>query len=209
MNGHLEQWLDAFLDNELDDRQRSLAEAHLAECEACQELLAQRQAVSALLQLVPPAQGLLPEAQFAAQVGQQLGKHLQEPPSPILELRRMLFLTAPLNLSWMAVPTTLLLAGIFVVSVSVMSTWLAIIPTPFQEVLGQLTAFQPSPLLEQPALVSGMLNGLGWFSLLRWDWLGELIAITAIGLLYLAWLAGWLVHTSQAAMQFEAISSRR
>ncbi len=196
MNGHIERWLDAYVDNELEARLRSQVETHLTGCLDCQALLAQRRALSTLLQQEPAAQGLKPEKRFAADVGLLLASRPSQP-SLKQELRQWLSNETARNLGWLAVPIGLLLAGIFIQTAAGLSSVLALIPGPHQEIMRQITTLQPVPVLANPQLWSGMLSGLGWFDLLQWDWLGELLALGAISLLYLAWLAGWLVHNQR------------
>jgi len=197
MNGHIERWLDAYLDDELEATLRSQVETHLTSCLDCQKLLAQRSALSTLLLQVPAAQGLKPEARFAAEVGLLIAQRPHLRPSVKQELRQWLFNDTSRNLGWLAVPIGLLLAGIFIQTVAGLSSVLALIPGPHQEILRQISMAQPVPVLANPQLWSGMLSGLGWFDLLQWDWLSELLALGAISLLYLAWLAGWLVHNQR------------
>ena len=74
MNGHLDEWMDAYLDGELTSLQKRQAEAHLAHCPDCTALLTQTRALSRLLQAAPVASGLKPERTFVAEVGLQLAR---------------------------------------------------------------------------------------------------------------------------------------
>ena len=72
MSKHIHDWLQAYYDGELQGRQLARVEAHLAECEWCQEELDKLSALSALLQESPPAQTATRPEQFVAQVGMRL-----------------------------------------------------------------------------------------------------------------------------------------
>ncbi len=66
----LEERLSAYLDGMLDANERALLEAHLADCETCQEQLAQLRRVRALMQALPqptlPRSFLLPVEEASA-----------------------------------------------------------------------------------------------------------------------------------------------
>ena len=197
MNTHIDRWLDAYLDDELDPGLREQVEDHMKGCPHCQEQMAQRQALSKLLQQVPAAQDLMPQGRFVAEVGLLLDRRSQPQPPELQEMRQWLFNSKTLNLGWLAIPVGLLLASIFIQAVAGMSSLLALVPGPHQEFMRQLTLTPAAPVLENARLWGGMLGGLGWFELLQWNWVSELLALGAISLLYLAWLAGWLVHTQR------------
>lgn len=55
-NAHLDpEWLSAYLDDEVSESERALAERHLATCAACQQELASLRHTAALFRRLPPA----------------------------------------------------------------------------------------------------------------------------------------------------------
>ena len=71
MSKHVTEWLNAYLDGELNGSQLQQVEAHLAECEACQAELESLERLSSLLHEVPAPEFTSPE-RFAAQVNLRL-----------------------------------------------------------------------------------------------------------------------------------------
>jgi len=194
MNGHLDQWLEAFLDGELTGFQQRQAEAHLSGCRRCQELVEQRHALSVMLQLVPQAQDLKPAARFAAEVGLKLQRHPQVRLTPLQELSQWVKSEPLIQMSWLAVPVMLLMASAFIQSAAVISEVLSAVPGYHQVLLEQLSLAQASFGMPVGEPWQAILSNSGLFNILGWNWLAGQIALIAIGLLYLAWLAAWLVR---------------
>ena len=71
MSKHITEWLNAYLDGELNGRRLHHVEAHLAECEACRTELESLERLSGLLHEVPAPEFTSPE-RFAAQVNLRL-----------------------------------------------------------------------------------------------------------------------------------------
>jgi anti-sigma factor RsiW len=206
MNGHQDQWLDAYLDGELTAAQQRQFETHLDACERCSEMLAQRRSLAALLQQAPAAEGLMPLERFMAEVGLRVADQAQVKPSA-WQVARLYFLTDnALNLGWLAVPVVLLLASIFVRAVSALGTALAWVPGPHQALLTQAPAAPWAAEIILPVAWSSVMSGLGLFDLLNWNWITEVLVLGVIGILSLAWLAGWLIRTPGQAL---ATSSSR
>jgi hypothetical protein len=179
MNGHLEAWIDAYLDGELSVTHKRQADAHLAQCQSCQDLLAQRKNLTALLRGIPPASGLKPEARFVAEVELQL-----KPQRGAVWLRSQV-----MHLGWQFFPVVLLLALAFVQTVSTLSSIVGVIPGVSQILANRATFLPESPIF--PGEVSDLLNILGVFNPLNWNLFTGIAAVLLISLIYVCWLAGW------------------
>ncbi|MBN1148151.1 MAG: zf-HC2 domain-containing protein [Anaerolineales bacterium] len=189
MKEHISTWLDAYLDGELDASQAEQIEAHLAGCPPCQALLEQRRSLSRLLQEAPTASGLQPQEQFAAEVMLQVRAR---------QVSRQV--TRWLRLAWQFAPVALLLAWAFLHTVSILSSLLLVLPGGEQTVQGQvypLAAALRLPWLAEAGPAGLQVDGLGLLlssiNILDWNWLTNLLALAALGLLYLGWLASWWV----------------
>jgi hypothetical protein len=187
MNGHLDEWIDGYLDGALSPEQKRRAEAHLAHCPTCHSQIEQRRALSILLGEAPAATGLKPEKQFAAEVGLQLARRQAEsPPSQ-----------STASLAWLLVPAGLLVALAIVWAAGALSTLLSLVPGLNLNLAGQLPL--PQLPMVMPAAFSGLVGWLSVFDLIEWNWLSVLLAMSAISLVYLGWLAGWWAQNRQAA----------
>ncbi len=189
MNGHLDGWIDIYLDGEMTALQKRQAEAHLAQCPACAALLEQRRALSILLQEAPPASGLKPEKQFAAEVGLQLSR--RQPAAARLRL-------SP-SLAWQLIPIGLLLALILVQTTLAVSSILSFFPAADVTLASQAPGLAALQLA--PAVVSSLLGWLGVLGFINWNWLTGMLFLAAISLAYLGWLASWWAHNQQSVDQ--------
>jgi anti-sigma factor RsiW len=68
MAEHMNQWLGAYLDNELNQEMQGKVEAHLATCSSCQAELEELKSLSKLLKTAARGKSLAPEAHFSARV---------------------------------------------------------------------------------------------------------------------------------------------
>jgi len=187
MNGHLEAWIDAYLDGELSVVHRREADAHLTQCRSCRDLLVQRKNLTALLRGIPLAGDLKPEARFVAEVGLQL--------MPRRETARLR--TQVMRLGWQFFPVVLLLALAFVQAVFTLASIVGVIPGADQ-ILASRAAFLPElPML--PAQLSDLLNLLGVFNSLDWNLFTGMAALLVISLVYVCWLASWWVWNRRLA----------
>jgi hypothetical protein len=193
MNDHVDTWLDAHLDGELGATRAQQVEAHLGGCQRCKALLEGRRSLSTLLQEVPTAGDLKPHEQFVAEVNLRVRSGRASH-----QAQKWPFL------AWQFAPVALLLAWAFFYTVSILSNLLRIVPG-----AGQLVQQQVSPLastLRLPWLaeidlagpqVDGLGLMLGSFNILDWNWLTNLLILSAIGLLYLGWLVSWWARARQ------------
>lgn len=196
MNGHVEQWIDAYLDGELPAQQRRQVETHLEGCSKCSELINQAQALSSLLREAPQAVGLKPERQFVAEIGLQLDRQ----PAQVNRWGQVL------QLGWLLIPVGLCLAVVFFETLFVISLLVQFIPG-LKEMVTSQVAFLPILSLTLPEPVSGLLNLFGFFNVFEWNWLTGLLGLGSISLLYLGWLASWWVR-NQGDRSTLAISQR-
>jgi len=187
MSGHLEAWIDAYLDGELSAVHKRGADAHLAQCQSCRDLLAQRKNLTALLQGIPPASGLKPEAHFVAEVGLQL--------KPRRERERLR--TQVIRFGWQFFPVALLLVLAFVQTVFALTSIVGVIPGADQILANRATFLLQLPML--PGQLSDLLNILGVFNSLDWNLFTGMAAVLVISLIYVCWLAGWWVWNQRYA----------
>jgi anti-sigma factor RsiW len=181
MNGHLEHWLDAYLDGELADSQIRQAEAHLKICPACKAELEQRRALSPLLRAEPPAEGLKSESRFVAEVGLRL----QRKPA----VRRAT--ARPAVIVGGMIPIALTLVWVFLQTVMIVSGMVEWIPGAGEALTGRLSAGIPQ--LPLPEIVR---EGIGWLGTPGWGgWsaLSGWITLLVVSLLFTGWFIGWWV----------------
>jgi len=184
MNDHVDLWLDAYLDGELQPSLRQQIESHLAGCAACRQALARRQALSALLQQDPQPAALKSPDRFVAEVGLQLERRPLTARSP----RRTL------DLAWLFIPSGLLLSWIFLQIVFLLSAVLDFIPAAGQALQSSLPVPPASFLLS--SLFTGALAGQV-FDYFQWNWFDSLASLFFIGGLYCCWMIFWWVRARQ------------
>ncbi len=191
MNGHVNEFLGAYLDGELSAARRQKVRAHLDECAACQAELESLRRVSTLLQSAP-APEFTPADTFASRLALRLPRR----DLPEKSAGRG-------GLIWYLVPALILAAWFFFQTVLAVSG-----------LAGALEGIRLLPVIRQVSPADGghtfwfsALTGLfgGWLdgafhsalvfidqiSLLAAETLGRLFWQALIGLAYLAWLAVW------------------
>ena len=181
MNGHLEQWLDAYRDGELNGPQIRQAEAHLESCPACRADLERRRALSPLLQAEPPVAGGKSEQRFVAEVGLRLQR------KPVA--RRGSFGTSAVV--GVMIPIVLILVWAFVQTVMIISGVVAWIPGAGTALTGGLSAGVPQIAL--PEIIREGMQWLGTPGWTGWGVLGGWMILLVVSLLFTAWFAGWWV----------------
>jgi predicted anti-sigma-YlaC factor YlaD len=102
MSKHVTEWLNAFLDGELQGSRLQQVEAHLGECEVCQAELDSLEGLSRLLHEVPTPEFITPE-RFAAQVSLRL-PHEQ----------KTIYRKKLLEVGWWMIPVGLLAIWVFI-----------------------------------------------------------------------------------------------
>jgi hypothetical protein len=209
MSEHVDRLIDAYMDGELVSQQKQLVDEHLRRCESCQTLLLQRQQLGALLQITLPISGLKPAAVFTAEVLQSLEPVSSPQPSWRQELHGWMVGQRIARWGWLAVPFILLLATAFTQAVGILSSVLKLLPGSKPILVQAFTALQPSVGLEFTQPWGGFLSAMVGFDLSGWSlWTGFLVS-TAIGLLYLAWIAGWLASRQAVEAYNLHFSSQR
>lgn len=187
MSDHVLELLGAYLDGELHGAQLRKVEAHLQECQVCQEEAQSLRALSATLQA-----GVLPDfptpERFAADVALRL------PRGPIQPTSRK-----ALEFGWWLAPVGLLLTWIFLNTTLLVSNALTAVHE-----LGLLSGASAwlGSAPEAEAYWSGMLGQFGLLGGNSVQWAAQVEAFTqttlplivwqvSIALLYLSWMAIW------------------
>ena len=187
MSKHVTEWLNAYLDGELNSRQLQHVEAHIAECQVCQAELGSLEQLSSLLQEVP-APEFTPSERFATQVNLRL-PHGQ----PAASEKKIL------EIGWWMIPVGLLGTWIFIGTSFFVSDLLSVANS-----LGLLASISDWLVFgsASQAYWSATLGQFGVLSGNSLDWAGAMEAFTrtsapqitlhvSIALLYLSWLAIW------------------
>lgn len=195
MMEHVLDWLDVYHDGELHGRQLRRVEAHLAQCETCREELAAREALSALLQESPPAEGLMRPEQFVSQVGLMLPRRPERTP-----LRRAL------ETGWRLIPVGLFGAWAFVQTLLIVVTGVMLvqnIPASANLLSSAVVSAHITSWLAGLQCVAGAgAHGLlevvfcaaRAIELLEWPVLLSTLLLSVIGVLYASWLASWWIR---------------
>ena len=187
MSKHMAEWLNAYLDGELRGIRLHDVEAHLAECQACQEELRSLQGLSALLQEVPVPEFISPE-RIAAQVNLRLPHRI-----PSATKRKVI------ETGWWMIPVSLMAVWIFISTASLVSDMLLaasgfglLSNIPTWLISGASGEGFWSATLGQFGILSG--NSLQWAEVIEAFTRTTVPQITwqvSIALLYLSWIAIW------------------
>ena len=195
MSNHVTTWLTAYYDDALSKRRRQQVEAHLAQCSQCRAELESLGALSALLQLSPAPQPVIPPEQFVAQVALRLPRQ----PQPAFRQRvwRLGWVTLPLLLlaAWIFAQTTFIIFGAiqYGLQLGLGGDKLAGLPplsgpSGWQIGLSAPAGLSPDGLLTTVLQVLQQGGPIGWETVLSYG------LFLVIGLLYWSWLAGWWVY---------------
>ena len=192
MTEHITAWLGAYHDGELRGLRLRQVETHLAHCETCRTELEALQALTALLQESPVAEGITSPARFVAQVGLRLPRR---PVQPAWQ--------RTLEAGWRLAPVGLLGAWAFgqaVFFVAGIVTGALRMGLGGDVVAGLLPVSQQGLWLSEVFSLSTVgLNDAGRIMLrmlsnggpLGWGVTLYLALSVVIGLLYCSWLASW------------------
>ncbi len=194
MSNHVTEWLNAYLDGELQGNRLQHVQEHLAACEVCQDELDALQSLSGLLQAVPLPDFPSPE-RFATQVNLLLPqKRTATPNSRIFEI------------GWWMIPVGLLAVWVFISTAALLGD--AVSTAKNFGILDSTTASfisAPSETVEVTSTLGqfGMLHGnsLQWAETTESFTRGlfpQIILQVAVALLYVTWFAVWWArHTRQ------------
>lgn len=194
MSNHVTEWLNAYLDGELQGNRLQHVQEHLAACEVCQDELDALQSLSGLLQAVPLPDFPSPE-RFATQVNLLLPqKRTATPNSRIFEI------------GWWMIPVGLLAVWVFISTAALLGD--AVSTAKNFGILDSTTASfisAPSETIEVTSTLGqfGMLHGnsLQWAETTESFTRGlfpQIILQVAVALLYVTWFAVWWArHTRQ------------
>jgi len=194
MSNHVTEWLNAYLDGELQGNRLQHVQDHLAECEACQDELDSLQTLSGLLQAVPSPEFPSPE-RFATQVNLLLPQ--KRTPAP----KNQLF-----EIGWWMIPVGLLAVWVFISTAALLGD--AVSTAKNFGILDRTTA----SFISAPSETVEVTSTLGQFGMLQGKNLQlaemtetftrglfpQIILQVSVALLYLAWFAVWWTrHTRQ------------
>lgn len=187
MSEHMTEWLNAYLDGELNNYQQTLVKAHIDTCQTCQTELESLVNLSNVLHedFTP---GFTSPKRFAAQVNLRLPRQQTEPSK-----------NRSFEITWWAIPVGLLGAWIFISTaflvgdiLSVASGWGILSSMSDWLVIGSSNQGIWSATLGQFGVLSG--NTLDWATRVEAftrTSLPKIIIEASIALLYLSWIAVW------------------
>lgn len=194
MSKHVHEWLNAYLDGQLQGSRLQHVEAHLVECSTCQAELVTLEKLSRIVKEVPGAQLTSPE-RLAAQV------ILRLPPTQIVQVR-----TRILEIGWWMIPVGLLAAWIFfstsffmrdILSAAGALGWLPSVSGWLADAL-ETQAFWSTTLGQLGILSGNSLDLAASTEVITRSSLLQISLQTSIALLYLGWIAIlWARHTHQ------------
>ena len=197
MPNHVTEWLNAYLDGELQNGRLHMVKAHLVECKTCQAELRSLQDLSELLHKVPQPEFTSPE-RFATQV------NLLLPQKPVATPRNRL-----LELGWWLIPIGLLAAWTFISTAGIVSNLFSaannfglLDSTAAWLVSGSSESANWTSTLGQFSLLEG--NGLQWFRVTESysrNVIPQFVWQVSIAVLYLAWMAVWWARRTNQQRQ--------
>jgi anti-sigma factor RsiW len=197
MPNHVTEWLNAYLDGELQNGRLRTVEAHLAECGVCQAELQSLRALSGLLHEVPRPEFTPPE-RFATQV------NLLLPHKPSAATGSRLF-----EIGWWMIPVGLLAAWAFISTAVLVGNMISAAAS--FGFLDSATALWVSGSSNTASLASTLGafrllegNSLQWLEITEGysrNLLPQFIWQIAIALLYLIWIAVWWTRQTRHARQ--------
>jgi len=192
---HPTQWLQAYYDNQLNERSARQVAKHLESCQQCQNELAALKSLSILLQESFPADNLLSSEIFVAQIGMRLPRKQNN--SAIRN---------SLETGWRLAPFGVLTAWAFIQAVFIVST---VIMVGLQVIPGAEQIVELLPMDGSSPSVMTTFEGMNATSMrsfsrelignggpLGWSFLLNVAFTLLIGLLYISWLASWWIRNT-------------
>lgn len=181
MNQHIEHWIDAYFDGELNPNQVRKFEKHLESCPECLARLEERESLSVLLQSAAMPEPVRDAEQFVHDVTLLLPREQDAPKRNAL------------NAIWYLVPLFVLGSAVFMQAVNWISNILLF--TPGLEKVVDVTLLIPSKVTAAPSwldifftrFVSFSGFGIGIASL-RFTTLAVMILLV---LIYISWMGFW------------------
>jgi len=183
MNSHADNWIDAYLDGELSPNRRQQIDTHLENCWECQVLLKELRTLSNILQEAPPATSLKPKDQFIVDIRSQLEPRGQLHQTQLPAMRS----------GWYLIPIAVLFALGFIHSIFLLSSLVSLFPGA-QDILTEQISFGLT-LFMLPDPWNSIINLVGGYNLINWNSLTGLLALAALSLVYLSWIAGWWLRS--------------
>jgi len=194
MSNHVNEWLNAYLDGELNGGRLHQVEEHLAGCEACQAELDSLQGLSAMLHEVP-APDFISNERFVAQVNLRLPQRRSASTAS-----RSLF-----DIGWWMIPVSLLMIWVFIGTTTIVSEMVSVADN--LGLLDKTTASLISTSSDTADVAStlgqaGVLQG----NSLQWaersesytrNVLPQLVLYVSVAVLYLTWFAVWWARRSR------------
>lgn len=192
MSAHIDDLLNAYLDDELSFQEKHRADAHLTACPQCQVKLAQLRELSHMIRktatLAPPSS---PQA-FLADLETRLPERKSSAVQRFFEVAWALF-PGGLALSWGLVQA--LFITVFALNLALLAGWLpeinALLPGSNESLL---SALLNAPAFTQPGDMGSFIFQLFTIddALLRGFILYVLLNV-GIAVMFAAWMAGWLM----------------
>lgn len=182
MNQHIDIWIDAYLDNELNENQTARFEKHLEACLACLVLLEERKQLSNLLQNFVTPESSQTTQQFVDQINLLLPR-IQRKPSKKRSSGNV----------WIIISIGLLAAHTFVQVIHWLSNLILIIPG-VDQLVAQVIAV---PTFLERAFPWLNIFIKQWSTFSGWGFFYSSLTFTSIALtgylalIYLAWLVVW------------------
>lgn len=182
MNQHIDIWIDAYLDNQLNENQTARFEKHLEACPACLVLLEERKQLSNLLQNFVTPESSQTTQQFVDQINLLLPR-IQRKPSKKRSSGNV----------WIIISIGLLAAHTFVQVIHWLSNLILIIPG-VDQLVAQVIAV---PTFLERAFPWLNIFIIQWSTFSGWGFFYSSLTFTSIALtgylalIYLAWLVVW------------------
>jgi hypothetical protein len=193
MNQHIETWIDAYLDGELNEKQIVKFEKHLETCSQCLELINEREKLSSLLQMVQLPDTFKNTEQFIQDINLLL---------PREQTRG--FKKPRMGGLWLMGSIGLLILLTFTQVVNLISNLLLLVPG-VDSLVDQAASL---PGLVQTTVPWVQLFFEQWFTFSGWGFVYGSLTFTSIALtgllmlIYLSWLVlGWSNQFSQQKQQ--------